>query len=867
MKFLSLNSCLSFAIIAFLLLSGCSTDDSASYPFTQEKEISESPIEISWNLFSNFEDDNKLRASLTFYNTGEETFSGEGWVLYLNSIRALVPESFLPQFEATHISGDFFKLEPTSAFESIPAGESRTIEYLADFHAIKKTDAPQGFYFVYEDHIETVESVKVMPFTSKEQVNRTPDDNLEIPTAESRYRENEALTELPQNRLGKITPAPVSVEYGEGVYELADGVTITYAGDLSPEAEYLSRVLNDEFEVENEAQLLGGDWDGTGILLNVDPNNPNGDEAYQLQISEDAIELTAPENAGIFYAIQSLRSLLSNRSSENLELPVIDIEDYPRFEYRGMHLDVARNFQPKESVLRLLDVMGMYKLSKFHFHLTDDEGWRLAIEGLPELVEVGGRRGHTEMDENFLHPSYGSGPSPMPGESFGSGWFSRNEYIEILEFADERHIEVIPEIDVPGHARAAIKAMEARYQRLMDEGQTEEAERYRLVDPEDESEYMSVQSFDDNVMNVCQETTYRFFEIVFDEIIAMHEDAGAPLNMIHMGGDEVPQGVWEESPVCDRYREEHSIESVSNLFGHFFDRLETMLEERGLKMAGWEEVALGEDHQSAKDDSEYIESVVPYAWSSIWGSDREDYAYMLANAGYEVVLSNASNLYLDMAYNKSWQEPGFYWAAMFNTKDTYSFIPYDLYKNADHDNYGNPVDPGAYDDAIQLTESGRENILGLQGQLWTETVNEAHRWEYMVLPRLLGLAERAWTGNPSWGDIENASRREAERDEAWNEFANRLGQFELNRLSENFNDINYRLPIPGAIIENGRLLANSAYPGLEIRYELNGKTPDAQSPVYAGPVDVSGTDSVTLAIFNSRGRSGRTITIQTSGSD
>jgi hexosaminidase len=262
-----------------------------------------------------------------------------------------------------------------------------------------------------------------------------------------------------------------------------------------------------------------------------------------------------------------------------------------------------------------------------------------------------------------------------------------------------------------------------------------------------------------------------------------------------------------------------------------------------------------------------MESVVPYVWSSIWGSGREDYAYMLANAGYDVVLSNASNLYLDMAYNKSWQEPGFYWAAMFETKDTYSFIPYDLYKNADQDNYGNPVDPGSYDDAIQLTDEGRDNIIGIQGQLWSETVNEPQRWEYMVLPRLLGLAERAWVGNPSWGDIENRSRREARRDEAWNEFANRLGQFELNRLSNNFDNINYRLPVPGAVIENGMLKANTAFPGLEIRYELNGNTPGAESPIYTEPVDVSNADSVTLATFNAQGKAGRSVTIQATESD
>lgn len=825
------------------------------------KEITESPIEVSWSLISNFESDNQLLASLTFQNTGGESFTNDGWTLYFNSIRVLDADSFLPEFRATHISGDFFKLEPTDAFKPIPAGGEFVKEYNAQFHAIKKTDAPQGFYFVYDDRIEEVEDVSVEPFVREEQVNRSPGDNLEIPTAESRYRENQRLTTLASRQVSKITPTPVSVEIGNGSYELEAGITIAFAEGLNDEAEYLSQILSDEFDINNTTEVLSGEWNGSDIHLSLDSSDSDSEEAYSLQVTQEGIELSSAGEAGIFYAIQSLRSLLSNRDSENMELDAIQISDNPGFEYRGMHLDVARNFQDKESVLRLLDVMGMYKMNKFHFHLTDDEGWRLAIDELPELTEVGGRRGHTETEEYFLAPSYGSGPDPTPGESFGSGWYTRDEYIEILQFANQRHIEVIPEIDVPGHARAAIKGMEVRFNRLSEFGQSEQAEMYRLADPADESEYMSVQNFDDNVMNVCRESTYNFMGLVFDEVIAMHEEAGAPLNMIHVGGDEVPQGAWTESPICDQYMEENNIERAEDLFGHFFTRLESMLEERGLQMAGWEEVGLNKDHNGPKENPEYMEDVVPYMWSSIWGSGREDYAYMLANAGYKIVMSNASNLYLDMAYNKHWEEPGFYWAAMFDTKDTYSFIPYDLYKNAEHDNYGNPVNPSEYDDAIQLSETGKENILGIQGQLWSETVNESQRWEYMVLPRLLGLAERAWVGNPSWGDMENLSQLRSERDAAWNEFANRMGQYELDRLDKIFEDINYRLPVPGAVIEDGVLSVNTAYPGLEIRYEINGNL-DSNSPVYKDSVEIGDGDSVTISTFSSTGRSSREVTIQ-----
>jgi len=362
LKSLSLNS----ALISLILLAGCSSQsEQEASDYSHPLDIVESPIEITWNLISNFEYENQLHASLTFHNTGNNTFTANHWTLYFNSIRPLDPESFLPEFKASHISGDFFKLEPTDSFEPIPASGTFTKEYRASFHAIKKTDAPQGFYFVYDDHIENVVTVTVEPFVGEDQVNRNQADNLDIPTADSRYREKENITVLPEDQIGPITPAPVSLEYSEGSFELSNGVVIKHSEIFSNEAEYLSEILSDNFSIENSTEPLGSN-DETGIILREDPSNSNGVETYQIRISDQSIELSAAGNAGIFYAVQSLRSLLSNRNSESLTIQAVNISDYPGFPYRGMHLDVARNFQDKESVLRLLDIMGMYKLNKFH---------------------------------------------------------------------------------------------------------------------------------------------------------------------------------------------------------------------------------------------------------------------------------------------------------------------------------------------------------------------------------------------------------------------------------------------------------------------------------------------------------------------
>ena len=856
-----------FLFLLFFVLLSCDPADTEPDYLMHDFTIQTSPIEIAWELNSNFEEDSQFSAFLTLYNSSDETFPAEGWALYLNSIRPLVPESFLPEMTATLINGDFFKLEPTDEFMPIEPGEERVIEYKGQFFSIKKTDAPQGFYFVFDDGttIETVDQVEVLPFTREEQINRSPEDLIEVPTPESVYQTNSVLSLLDLQNVSKITPTPRSVQPGDEMFTLTDGIEIHYHEYFANEANYLADLLSAGYNIQARTHLLIQDREEAGILLNLDVDSLESDESYMLDISSGLIEIKANDSRGIFYGIQSLRALIDNHPAGDPVIETVRIEDEPAFPYRGMHLDVSRNFQSIDDVKRLLDVMAMYKLNRFHFHLTDDEGWRLAIDPLPELVEVGGRRGHTENESGYLIPSYGSGPDPTAGRSFGSGWYTRAEYIDILQFAAERHIEVIPEIDVPGHARAAIVAMKARAERLHEAGDPDAAEFYRLDEEADQSEYRSIQNFNDNVINVCQESTYRFMEVVIDEIVDMHRVAGAPLSTIHVGGDEVPHGVWEESPACRQLMDEEGIENVRDLQIYFFDRLQAKLEERNLLMAGWEEVVFREGEDGSKTPHpEFVGSTIPHVWSNIWGSGTEDYAYTLANMGYKVIMSHASNFYFDFAYNKHWEEPGFYWAAMFNTKEPYSFIPFNLYRNAVQDNYGNPISEDYFDDAVQLRVDARENILGLQGQLWTETVNREGRMHYMIFPRLLGLAERAWVGDADWSEVSGREAMWSARDEAWNEFANRLGRFELKRLDYYYPDIQYRIPPPGAVIEDGRLLANTDFPGLEIRYELDGGTPSEDSPVYAGPVDLNGAETVKLATFNSIGRSSRVVTLEVS---
>ena len=841
-------------LLIFTLLNGCgSADDTGS--------VDSSSISATWNVLSNYEDGGNFRSVLTFENNGEEALPADGWSLYLNSVRPLVAESLAPDFELEHINGDFFKITPTSSFSGIEPGESYELEYLSRFHAIKFTDSPQGLYFVFDDgRIETVSSIEVEPFVGEEQQNRNVNDNVPYPTPDVIYTENEGSSLLAPDAVSPVTPTPVSMDIADGAFSFEEGVTIYISDEaLRQEANFLQSSLSQDHGID--ASIESNPTEPVdGILLVID-DSVTRPEGYALLVGNERIVIGGNDRAGVFYGIQSLRALIANRAGDDLTISAVAIEDAPAFEYRGMHLDVARNFQSIESVKRLIDLMSVYKLNKFHFHLTDDEGWRIEIDGLPELTEVGGRRGHTETEENHLIPSYGSGPDPATGDSFGSGWYSRVQYMDILRFASERHIEVIPEIDVPGHARAAIVAMKSRAARLEAEGESEAAAEFRLDEPEDQSEYRSIQNFDDNVINVCQESTYRFLEHVINDVVAMHNEAGAPLTTVHVGGDEVPAGVWTNSPACSTLETEEGISGKNELEQYFFSRLEGMLTSKNLKMAGWEEVAFMQDEEGNHvPNPEFNNTVIPHIWSNIWGGGTEEYAYELANSGFKVIMSHASNFYFDFAYNKHWQEPGFYWAAMFNSRTPYSFIPFNLYRNAQTDSNGNPISDEYFEGFEQLTDQGKENILGLQGQLWTETVNREGAIDYMIFPRLLALAERAWVGDADWSTTADTETMWQQRDDAWNEFANRVGQFEMNRLDLYHEGMNYRIPTPGAVVRGGVFYANSIYPGLTIRYEVDGPV-TLQSPEFTRPVELSDGQEVSVALFNRQGRAGRSVTI------
>jgi hexosaminidase len=853
-------------VIFFLLFLSCQQNNTDT---TKEEASASKVLSVRWELLSNLTDEQGVfEAKFTLTNPSTTTIAGNKWTLFFNmSPRPILPNKSPQPATIQHINGDWYKLIPDSTF-SLDSGKTIDITYRGKEGVIKETDAPMGLYLVWydaqgkEEKIVEVADYQVTPFTRPEQVKRNREDIELVPTAGLRFQQNQALSQIPASQLLKIVPTPVKIIPGKGTLEITADMPILAADNLQKEANYLAKSIE-------ELSGLPVKINGTGtktIRLQTAAVQVNGisKEAYKLTISADGITITGSDAAGVFYGIQSLKALIplvAYSKKGSFSLPVMSIEDAPRFEFRGLHLDVARNFQTKETILRTLDLLSFYKINRFLFYTTEDEGWRVEIKGLPELTEVGAQRKHTSGKETpVLHPSYGSGPFANAKGKHGSGYYTRQDFIDILKYAHERHIQVIPEVNFPGHARAAIKAMEARYERLMKEGKKEEAEQYRLIDPEDKSVYLSAQGYTDNIVSVARESTYRFYEKVVDEIASMYEEAGLQMTVFHTGGDEVPEGSWTKSPLArELMAKQPEIKDPKNLQAYFLSKLLPRLQKRNLQIHGWEEVALLKNPEGkyVPNPAFANQNVVPYIWNNIFDYDL---GYRLANAGYKVVLCNVTNFYFDLAYNKDPKEPGLYWGGLVDTRNAWTFAPFNMFTTTTKTSLGREIKASDFVGKERLKPEARKNILGIEAQLWSETVKGRDMMEYYMLPKLMGFAESAWSPERAWENIADQNQREAAILKGWNIFANTLAQKEMPRLSYLNKGYNYRIPLPGGIITGGKLQANTELPGLTIRYTTDGKEPDKNSPVYSGPVTVTGP--VMLKAFDITGKASRAVEVE-----
>lgn len=795
---------------------------------------------------------NKVGAALT----------GKDWTLYWSQSPRLVTATEGPA-KVSNINGDFYKMEPLHSF-SLNPGDSITVSYRSDGHLIKVSDGPLGIYLAWKDATGKEQTAKITDYTvttfnAPEQYTRNPNDQEPYPDAGTLFRHYEDLYQVPVTGTYPCIPSPAKYQAGTGMVTIGNNISVGAPAVFKNEATLFISELRKQFGID--ANLVSETSKDARIQL-VNLSNQLGEEGYNLNASEDkGIQINASTPSGIFYGIQTLLSMLAKKEGV-LGIPACDIHDAPAFGYRGLHVDVCRNFQSKQTVLRMLDLMGRFKLNRLLFNITEDEGWRLEIPSLPELAEVGSKRGHAHKDSLYLPPAYGSGPDANDPNSYGNGFYTRKDFIEIIQYAHARHIQVIPELNLPGHSRAAIKAMELRYNRLVKAGKKKEAEEYRLIDPNDQSKYVSAQGYVDNTTCVCQPQVFHFFETVLDDILTMYKDAQVPIPMFHTGGDEVPSTAWLESPLCKEFLKQHpEIKNTRNLQSLFFSQMAAALKKRNIRTGAWEEaVMLFQDQSQWRPNPAFVnQGVYPYVWNNLWGN--QDLGYKLANAGYPVILCNVTNFYFDLAYNKDPREPGLYWGGFVDAEKPFSFVPFNLFESTWTDEMGRKFQPEIdFKGMDMLRPDARKNIVGLQAQLWSETIKGPDMLEYYYLPKLMAFAQRAWQGQAPWAGQPRAARRSD-----YNVFLNTVSQKVLPFLDQYNGGYHYRLSPPGIQVAKGMVNINTDQPGLEIRYTTDGSEPTRQSTLFQASFQLPDkTTVVKAATFNTKARKSFTSTFKTS---
>ncbi|XP_061180766.1 beta-hexosaminidase-like [Saccostrea echinata] len=722
-----------------------------------------------------------------------------------------------------HEGGNLYRLQPTNKFPpTIHPDDRIEVEYDAYGPHVSRyfsfpnwfvscpTCAPRILKCTQGESLDFVEKLSKVP-----QLKRFENDLHKPFTVNDRFKRNSATGNLRKLPMNSVIPTPLKVEGGDGDSLLVTtGDWVINAQDFKEEAKLLAESLQLDMK-KTEAVSTVITFSRTKINLPTD-SKLSLSEAYEILIDPDSdtIQIKANSEPGAFYAVQTLFSLMEKEQdkktrSVGYRFPKIKITDAPRFEYRGLMLDVSRNFVTKKDILKLLDLMAMYKINKFHFHLTDDDGWRFEVPQFPELTKFAANRCHDPSRKVCLPPSLGSGPYT---NTSGSGYYSVQDYKEILRYAKSRHIQVIPEVDVPGHAGSAVKAMELRYKKTKDA-------KYRLTDPDDLSKYRSAQAHTDNAVNPCIDSTYEFFKVILLNLHDMHKDI-QPLTYYMLGGDEVAKGAWERSPVCEKFKRDKGLMGYHDLKKYFFKRLVNELKLKGLNVGLWEDAVLNDNQEPHPVEESKKGKLYTYSWTNIWEWKKGSLAYKLANAGYKVVMSPATYFYLDHPYEPDPEERGLYWATRYiDTQTVFSYQPDDLYRNRGTQHNGAPMTDDILCSGGCPPLKEPQNIKGIQADLWTETIRNVDQMEYMLFPRLLALAERAWHKAP-WENIKDLTRRNLKQQTDWEVFANKVGHKELRRLEE--KRVKYRLDLPGGRFSNSILEVNTIFPGTPTEYSLDG---------------------------------------------
>lgn len=479
-----------------------------------------------------------------------------------------------------------------------------------------------------------------------------------------------------------VIPLPKQTELTQGdPFILNSSTTIIYPKE-NPDMERIAAFLSDyiKFSTGKSLAISDVEKDKNCIVLQADLSRSNKD-AYSLNVTTDKITINGASPAAVFYGVQTLRkSIHADSDGKDVEFPTVNIEDYPRFGYRGMHLDVGRHMFPVEFIKEYIDILALHNMNKFHWHLTDDQGWRIEIKKYPELIEKGSMRKHTVIGRNS---------GEYDGKPYG-GHYTQEEAKEIVTYAKDRFITIIPEIDLPGHMVAALTA-------FPDLGCT--GGPY---------EVLGEWGVFEDVLCAGNDDVYTFLENVLSEIIEIF-----PSEYIHIGGDECPKVRWKECPKCQAKIKELGLKADKNhsaedrLQSYVISYAEKFLNGKGRKIIGWDEILEGGLAPNA----------TVMSWRSVEG------AVAAAKQGNDAILTPTSHFYFDYYQTTDVENVPFSIGGYIPLDKVYSF---------------NPIPAG-------LNEEEAKHIIGVQANLWTEYIPDSKQVEYMIMPRIDALSEVQWS--------------------------------------------------------------------------------------------------------------------------
>jgi hexosaminidase len=574
-----------------------------------------------------------------------------------------------------------------------------------------------------------------------------------------------------------IIPEPVSMVKSSGKFVLPATVTIETGRDAAVKkiADSLSKQIATATGIKVIVSSQVNTASTLRLLLNSNADNTIGEEGYTLDVSQKNVVMKANKPAGLFYAVQSFLQLLPKEISArsvtkniNWSSPCVAIKDYPRFGWRGLMFDVSRHFFTKQDVKDFIDEMVMYKYNLLHLHLTDDEGWRIEIKSLPNLTKVGAWNVRRTGTFGEFAPPAASEP-----RDYG-GFYTQDDIREIVQYAKNKYVNILPEVDIPGHSLATISS----YPEL---SCTPGAENYRIRSGEEIMDWGSgkIKALVDNTLCPANEKVYSFLDKVFTEVASLF-----PFEYIHIGGDECAKNFWEQSDAVKQLMQKEGLKNMEEVQSYFEKRVEKIVESKGKKVIGWDEILEGGLAPNA----------AVMSWRGIKGGIEA------AKLGHKVVMTPTTFAYLDFMQGDKQIEPPVYATLRLNI--AYSF---------------EPVPEGV--DA--------KFIMGGQGNLWTEQVYNTRHMQYMLWPRSLAIAECLW------------SPKEKKN---WDGFVKKV-ETNFDRMDE--RNVKYSRAMFDAIVDvkkdskdSLQITLGTEIKGIDIYYSFDNSNPDNFYPKYSSALSI-----------------------------